>query len=266
MQDAMNAEAAGWLDVAAALADGDPLKTAQVAFDKAQQQMAAARSGAERLSALAAEINAQHQLRDALNAIADAQGQVVLAMLNAAGDTVGAAREVLRQDRANLSRYLQQHPGANAGNDPKVSEQNTKIINDVAAARNAALQDQEDNIQFLLDTNKISTGQAIARLQNLLSTANLTKQQKQQIEREIYNLKQEITKDLQFNLPSDLKLPTLYEARRFTESQSAGAGYQDNRTYTITISSTKIDATEAVNKVQDVINQPSRFGVRSRTY
>jgi glutamate formiminotransferase len=39
---------------------------------------------------------------------------------------------------------------------------------------------------------------------------------------------------MQFNLPGNIRLPTLYEARRLNQSTAAGVGYMDNRNIALT--------------------------------
>ena len=67
------------------------------------------------------------------------------------------------------------------------------------------------------------------------------KEARREIERRIKQLREEMSADLTFNIPSDVKLPTLYEARRgrgATEAAAAGQGsgtYQDNRRILVAI-------------------------------
>jgi hypothetical protein len=41
--------------------------------------------------------------------------------------------------------------------------------------------------------------------------------------------------DLQFNLPSNFTLPTLYESRRISQTPGGSAGYNDNRQVSVTM-------------------------------
>jgi hypothetical protein len=249
-----------------ALADGDPVKVAQVALAQAQFQAAHAHSQAEALQAQAAEISAEHQLRDAIFAIMDAQSALLIAIDNAAGDTVKAARDGLQHAKDVLARDLASGKDANSA---QVINDRAAIVQAQAALRDTSLQQSEDEINFLLNTHKIFASQAIARLKVLDANQNLTTAQHHQIEEQIYNLQHQANQDLQFNLPTDINLPTLYEARRFDGSGGGAGGshYQDNRRITVTITTNaKVDPKEVLSIVSDSVSAPPRYGTRVGTY
>lgn len=262
--DAIAAISASNFAILAAEADGDPLKAAQVALAAAQDQAAHAHGIAARNQAIAAEITAQHQIRDAIFAIADSQVALLIAIDNAAGDTVKAAKDSLAHTKAVLARDLARGVdphGVTANND------RAAIVTAQASVRDASLQHSEDDINFLLNTHQIFAGQAIARLKVLDATQAKTTAQHHQIEEQIYSLKHQLESDLQFNLPTDLALPTLYEARRFNEGGAGGSSYTDNRRIQVIITAnTKASPREIADHVTTAISAPSRNGNRAKTY
>ncbi len=255
--------------VLTAMADGDQLAIAQIALAQANDQAARAKSEAERINAFAAQISAQNQIRDAIFAIADAQSNLLIAIATAAGDTVGAAKLALQNAKDVLARDLAR---GLSKDDPRVIADRQRVVESEAALRDATLNDATSDINFLLSTHKISNAQAISRLKILDQNQKLTKQEHQQLQQQIYDLEHQAQQDLQFNLPSDIKLPTLYEARRFNESGggAGGSNYQDNRKIDIRISTNaKLDGKDVevlVSGITDAISAPPRYGNRARTY
>ena len=90
----------------------------------------------------------------------------------------------------------------------------------------------------------------------------------------IKQLKDGISSDLQANLPTSLRLPTLYEVRRFDQTgassggATAGIGYQDNRQVSI-----QIEVNNADQDTQGIVLQTieealgtGRNGYGSRRY
>lgn len=270
MQQALEGIAQAYVGVLAAAADGDAVKAATAGIAAAEIQAKNAHGEAEKLNALAAEISAQHALRDALNAVADAQKNIVLAVLQAAGKTVEAARQQQKIDKEAYGRYLKQHPGATKENDATAAGLYQKTISDAATVRDTQLQTALDDINFGLSTHKIFNSQAIARLKVLNANSKLTKAEHQQLEQQIYSLQHQSQQDLQFNLPTDIKLPTLYEARRLNNTPGGGNHYQDSRRIEINISTNaKLDGKDVqhlTDSVTSAVSAPPRYGTRPRTY
>jgi hypothetical protein len=64
---------------------------------------------------------------------------------------------------------------------------------------------------------------------------DLTTEQVRDIDRQIKQLRDDVQQDLQFNLPSTFRLPTLFEARRVDQATGGGVGFQDNRQVSVTM-------------------------------
>src|SRR5204862_6686068 len=73
---------------------------------------------------------------------------------------------------------------------------------------------------------RTTSGHAIEQLTALMSIANPKEQRELMLS--IKQLRDQAGQDLQFNIPSEIKLPTLYEVRRSLQTPE-GQGYNDNR-------------------------------------
>jgi len=90
---------------------------------------------------------------------------------------------------------------------------------------------------------------------------------------EIKQLKNDLQQDLQFNLPTEIALPTLYEVRRVNQGTSGtglpggSIGYQDNRNVDINITvADSADLPQVEEILYDALSSPSRFGTQTRRY
>ena len=197
---------------------------------------------------------------------------MIQSLFTYAGANVEAAQEGLRLAQIELSR-------AEAGGDrATINRAKAALVDAQSRVRDAQLQTALESYQFMYDMDKINAQQFIAYLKELEKIPGLTQQQIHDLERQIKSLRDSLGQDYQFNLPSDLGLPTLYEARRLNQSDGNyqtrqgltntdlyGGGYQDNRNIQINIvANNSIDAKEALNLLVDTLQQPSRYGSRVR--
>lgn len=258
------------LDVLAAGTD-DPVELAKIAIQQADIEAAEAakiHDKAGELEAAAHKIQAQHQLADAMSAVQDSFDQLAIAIANFQGDAVKAANIAVDEAVRHLEEAISQHKSKNT-----IAQKQQDLVNTLATQRDNLLQSAEDTIQFQLDMNQISVSTAIALYQALLKTKNITVPEQRQIQEQIHQLLQSLNQDLQFNLPSDLQLPTLYEARRFVQGGGAGAfapqtaavQNNDNRQITVNVSGAGNPAAVASAVVQ-ALNVPTRYATRPRIY
>ena len=87
-------------------------------------------------------------------------------------------------------------------------------------------------LKFLVDTGELGTGGYISALQALLEQVDVTSFQGRQIWSEINSLIEGLTDDIgnmAFNIPGNIRLPTLFEIRRAVEADAMGVTYTDNR-------------------------------------
>jgi hypothetical protein len=234
----------------------------RIAQARAGQQQAAiaakyAQGAAAQAQALAQRIAADRTMQDAMYDISQSRVRLLQAQATAAGDDIGAAKRGVELAQNDLDKAIREH--ADEG-----------VINDLTAARDTAqnqlrqttLQTREDDIQFNLDMKRITMGQAIAQLEALMSIANPKEQQ--DLMRRIKQLRDQAGQDLQFNIPSEIKLPTLYEVRRYQQTP-AGSGYNDNRTVSLVMHvNNGMDQAAATQWLTSVIGRAPRVVAGTR--
>lgn len=220
---------AAQLGIGAAWANarGDNVQAARIQAQIARVQLAAAReqlklaqaSGipADIAAAQIAVYNAQAGLIAANAAVDQAQQeliqsrfQVAIAVAEAAGHSVEAARRTLAAARQALAAALKKSGGKITA---EVNAARVQAIQAEAALRDAKLQDSLDTINFNLEMGKITQASAIAALQEILRTQDLTRAQRRQLLLQIKGMKDELA-DSQWNF-GDIKLPTPYQMRRY---------------------------------------------------
>lgn len=178
---------------------------------------------------VAEEKGLRQQISDALFAVATAEKSLAIALAEAAGQTVRAARLRLREARREARRATRLF---GAGSAEALAAQQ-QVIQLQASARDAVLQDQLDGIDFNIEFNKITAQQAIKQLQDILTQKDLTKQQRRDLLRRIKSIQDEIdsSNEGQFNI-GDILLPTIYEVRRSAKAAKAGVNYQETNNTT----------------------------------
>lgn len=238
--DAASNDLKARLELQKARNGGDALANAKI-----DQQLAdidlqiAQRNGdiAGEAQALARRIEADRSVQNAMLAMREAQISVMLAQANALDDTVKAAELGVEQAQIALQK-------AQISGDPNaIKEAEAQIITANDALHDTQLRESIDAQQFLFDMGKISRGQFVEYLKGLIGMAGNSDKDVQAIQRQIKQLQGELSNDFQYNLPTSLGLPTLYESRRVSQATPSyagalGAGYQDNRNVQININVT----------------------------
>lgn len=246
-------------DLMKAYIENDPVALANFNIKDADRQASAATTEAERIQAQAAKVRAEHSLVDAINAVNESKFQLVEAIANAAGDTLGAAQAGVDLAQQQLTDLQNAGAGEAAINGAKAN-----VVTAQASQRDAILQQGIDDNKFAVDIGTETNGQYVAYLKSLLDLPNLTKKQRQDIQLQIKQITDTLGQNYQFNLPSTFALPTLYETRRLDQT---GGGYQDNRQIVITLNANNaVDGQAAVAQIVDALNGPSRFGTTPRLY
>ncbi len=118
--------------------------------------------------------------------------------------------------------------------------------------------------------DRITKGQFVEYLVQLKNMPGLTEKQLRDLDRQIKQLRGELSQDLQFNLPTGINLPGLYEVRRLNQSvgaQGQGIGYQDNRVIEINLNiNNGMDEQAAKQMLGDALGVGSRFGNAPRRF
>jgi hypothetical protein len=100
------------------------------------------------------------------------------------------------------------------------------------ALQQAFFNDALFELDFLKETGKLSSAGYLSALRGLLSQVDTTTDQGKQIFLQIKGIIDGLTNDLSnlaFNVPTAIRLPTLFEIRRALAADALGVNYMDNR-------------------------------------
>lgn len=235
--DNQQAIIASRLSVQAAIFERDPVKSAQIALQQAEAGVANAEGEAARNEAEAARIRAAHGLEDALSALIESRANLAIAYADAAGDTVRSAEIGVEE----AQRKLDEARGRGAA-EGEINALTGSLVTANANLFRTRLSEEQETIDFMREMGQITLAQALSGYRSLLSRTQEGTDEYRNLMRAIKSMEDEAGADFQFNLPTTLGLPTLYEARRTNQSMTQGIGYQDNRNVVVSI---------AVNGTQD---------------
>lgn len=213
-----------------AYAERDPLQVALLQQAQAQEALDKAEGVTAKNEALANKIKADHAVEDALSGIMESRANLAIAMAEAAGDTVGAAELQAKEAKRKLDEAVAQGRGEIDVNRLR-GEYATASENYLKSGRSR----EEQITDFQLQMGQITTQTAVESLRLILSRTREGTDEYMQLALKIKSLEDQAGQDLQFNLPSTLGLPTLYESRRVSQSTTAGMGYQDNRNIVLSV-------------------------------
>lgn len=182
--------------------------------------------------------DAKQEAEDLKNALYD----IRIARANAAGNEVAAAR-------AELAKALYALRTA----DTKVERKQARaeVINQRAAVRDAIFNAQVEDIEFQADIGKLTLQQQIRQYQQLLKTAELTRDQRRDLRRKIADLKSQAEQEAgSFDLDlGNIKLPTIYEIRRAIQGGVGGNQNNVMLSQTNTYNVNGANADEIVNQI-----------------
>lgn len=120
------------------------------------------------------------------------------------------------------------------------------------------------NLRFLTETGQLGQGAYLDSLRGLLSQVDTTTQQGKEIFLEIQSLIDGLTEDvgdLAFNVPTAIRLPTIFEVRRALAADQLGVNYMDNRQMDIIVHVR--DATDVEALVASLGNALGTGGITS---
>ncbi len=259
------------LELEQARAERDPVLLARIAIREADLNARIARDAGDaagEIRAAAQKIRAENQLQDALADVFLAQRELAQTTLEIAGDTVGAARIGSEIAAKKLKDAIDavRAAGGDPENNAEISGLRGEMARAQANVRDTDLSKREADIDFFLQMEKITTGQAVAQLEALLQIPNITEERTRELLLKIKSLKADLGKDYQYNL-GDIKLPTLYESHRLGATTAAGGSYQDNRVFRFEmVNYNAQDYAASLDAVKNAANQPPRVGTTPRLY
>lgn len=209
---------------ATAEAAGRPLEAAQIGQQRAQVELENAKGTADENEKYAAKIRADRAVEDAMSNLFESRTNLLIALAEASGDTVEAARLAAVEAQRKLDDAI-----ARGADETTLGPIRAALATANENYARTGRSHEESLIDFQLSMGQITTDAAIGQLRLILSRTREGTDEYMQLAMKIHQLEQQAGQDLQFNLPTNLGLPTLYEARRVSQSTAAGIGYQDNR-------------------------------------
>lgn len=234
VNDALDEISAAKGDYQAELLAGDPVAQARQQLANAERSVSTAKGAAAQWRALAQKLQAQRALRAAILDSFIAQKEVAIAVAEGAGQTVKAALIQLQvaQQRFNEAK-------ANGVKGAELDRLRAEVIRQQTNVTNTQRSDRLGDLEYLYEFDKLTATAYIALLrEELKKIPESNKEARRGIERRIQALRDEMSADLTTNLPSQIKLPILYEARRLNQIaqiSNSSASYQDNRIGSIQI-------------------------------
>lgn len=259
VDDAALAQQRSLVQARGALAEAGVYKnagaSAVIAMRTAQQLLATASSPEERLSAQASIQSALQASRDNFLNTVTSMVDLQIAVASAADDQILVAELQLQNARTRFQDAASRGAGT-----PELNALRADIVQQEANARNTRFNEGTSHIDYLLQMEKITTEQAVGMLKDMLAIPTNTQKMREQLELKIKQLNDGVSAASAFNIPDEIKLPTLYEARRLGQSQLQGGTFQDNRQINITINESD-DPAGTLRAVSQALNAAPRNGI-----
>lgn len=250
---------------------GDMVRVAQLEIDAADAAARAASASGDKageIRAAAQRIRAQMGLDRLMADIFKAQEELAIAVLETSGQVVEAADRRAANARSVFERAQRERPR----DAQLLAELEAAAAQAEASARDTRLGEAQREIDVALQLQRITTNQAIAQLEGLLALPGITQRQTDELLLKIKQLRDEVGRDFQFNVPDAIALPTIYEVRRALQTtgagQQVGAGYQDNRSLVVTLNVRNgMDQAAAQQFLADAFGMSTKvFGSSGRVY
>lgn len=191
-------------------------------------------------------------------------GDVVASQIALTGNTPAVAQAQLATAKQKLAAFQQRFPHATIQNSQTLAQLVQQVNQAQANVLDQTISYTENQISELIATNQLSIGQGINQLRALQAKAKAAGDQAQvlAIQATIQQYINQGNENAQFNLPTNLNLPTLYEVRR-TEATPKNANYYGNQgTVNVSINiSNQTDVQPAVNALMQAVGGPPTSGL-----
>ena len=131
-----------------------------------------------------------------------------------------------------------------------------------AAEQQAFYDDRLGELAWMYETDELGKSGYIAALRRLQSGVDRSTKQGEEIWRTIERIIMGLVDEVEqgFNIPADIRMPTLFEVRRAVQADAMGVNYQDNIQQDITIVVTDAldldDVTQALGITEEARNAP----------
>jgi hypothetical protein len=257
--------------IATAEAAGDTLAVAEQTLKDKEQALTEARAkgGKAAINSAEAEVKAASAaVRDEKKAREDSSLRLKIAKASAKDDSVEVAKLNLEEKK----KALEFEKSKGKGNVTGIQDAEAAVIEAERGVFEASRSEDQAQQRFLFDTKQKTKASYVAYLKTLLLNPQNSAKEIRELQQQIYELTHSQS-DFQFNLPTQLGLPTLYEARRFTQSNGTANGtptgpgaFYDQRQIVVHFSvSNTSDYQAALNSLLDTVQGPSRYGARARS-
>jgi hypothetical protein len=135
-----------------------------------------------------------------------------------------------------------------------------------AAAEKAFFDDRLFQLRFAFETGALSLTSYRAALQRLLESVDTSTQQGKetflQIQALIDGLAGDIS-DMSFNIPTAIRLPTLFEVRRALAADQMGVNYMDNRQVNVTVAvASVVELEKVLEAIDDAFGEGTAYEYR----
>jgi hypothetical protein len=240
-----------------ALLQGDSVAQAREALAAAQAALASATPD-QKYDAMTALLEAQRNLRTSMLDVILSEKDLAIALAEQAGDPVQVALLELQQAQLRLADAKK--AGAQGA---QLNAAKAEVIRAQSNVTNVTRADRLGDLEYMYEFDKLTATAYIAQLKlELKKIPESNKEARRDIERRIKSLRDEMSADLTFNIPTDINLPTLYEARRGRGETAAGndgkgsGSYQDNRRIQVVVDGAQ-DPVAVAQAVVDAIGGSS---------
>lgn len=258
LEDAVRSEAQELASANEALAQarayGDPIREAHAEIEKARSDLGLAKNQAERTSALAELLNAEHKLQE------DRANVAIAGLQLEAAQTDNPVKQAAIKVREADAKLKQAH-----GKQAKL-EARANRASAVREHRDAVAQAAIENVEFQADLGRITADQEIAAYTRLLRTLKLSKQARRSLIQKIHSLQEEASGNLELTV-GNIQLPTLYDIRRAVQGGvNGGRGntvYSDNSEQNVEINITGGDTDKVARVVDNTVNRKTKQSRRS---
>jgi TP901 family phage tail tape measure protein len=220
----------GGMNLAAAVAAEDPMESAKLALQAAEFELAHAHGDADRQQKEAGVVQARQRLNNTISSALTADANLAITLANLRGDTVGAATEAA----TNAKRLLDEAIAKGITDRNVLAPLEGAVAESAKQLYLAPINKQISDLDYLYALEQTSLGEYVSMLEGKLSLLVYDSQEYRDLNMKIFQLKKSASQDIGFNVPGEIQLPTLYEARRLNQSNAMGVGYMDNRNVQMT--------------------------------
>lgn len=202
------------------------------------------------------------------NNIANVQDQIGLNQVALEGINLrlqGDVTDPMNDLVANLAEIIEKlSPERNLGDLEKAQLELDKAKAEAALYR-GQVEDELFNLKFQFDTGALGLGGYLSALRSMRDAIDTTTHQGKELWQQINSLIEGLqgSANQAFNIPTEIRLPTLFEVRRALAADQLGVNYQDNRTQEVNVFvSDEVDTAQFLEQLDGVLGTSFAKDVR----